>query len=168
MAAADQILKNLNLFADGYGYAGNVTEFQPPALKIKEEEYRAGGLDAPISIDMGMEKLECSFTLSSFNPAVFSLWGLFSSTKQFTARGAVQSYNGAVQPVTIAMTGNLRQIDPGAWKPGEKTENKFTVALLSYTFTLNGVVVHDIDILNMKRVINGVDQLAAQRAAIGI
>jgi len=30
------------------------------------------------------------------------------------------------------------------------------------------VRVHDIDVLNMKRIVNGVDRLAAQRAAIGL
>jgi phage tail tube protein FII len=30
------------------------------------------------------------------------------------------------------------------------------------------VVVHDIDVLNMTRVINGVDRLAAIRSAIGL
>ena len=52
-----KILKNFNLFIDGRGYAGKCDEVNPPKLNIKSEEYRAGGLDAPIPIDMGMEKL---------------------------------------------------------------------------------------------------------------
>ncbi|XHR29597.1 MAG: phage major tail tube protein [Chthoniobacteraceae bacterium] len=169
MSAADQILKNLNLFADGYGFAGNITDFTPPALKITEVAYNAGGLDTPINLDMGLQALTCSFSLSKFSPQVFKLWGLTdASGKQFTVRGAVESLNGTVEPIVIRMTGNLRQIEPGTWKPGAVLSAKFTVSLLAYTFEQNGTTIHDIDVLNMKRVINGVDQLSAVRTAIGI
>ena len=50
-------LRNFSLFVDGTGYAGKVTELTLPTLTIQNEEYRAGGLDAPIAIDMGMEAL---------------------------------------------------------------------------------------------------------------
>ncbi len=53
-----KILRNFNVFVDGRGYAGKIEEITLPKLTIKTEEYRAGGMDIPISIDMGMEKLE--------------------------------------------------------------------------------------------------------------
>ena len=58
-----KILKNFNLFVDGRGYAGRAEEVTPPKLTIKTEEIRNGGMDAPISVDLGMEKLECQFIL---------------------------------------------------------------------------------------------------------
>ena len=42
-----QILTNLNLYVDGRGFAGRVTEIQLPKLKRKTEEHRAGGMDGP-------------------------------------------------------------------------------------------------------------------------
>jgi phage tail tube protein FII len=42
------------------------------------------------------------------------------------------------------------------------------VPLVGYTYLLDEVVIHDIDVLNMKRIIGGVDRLAAQRKAIGL
>ena len=52
----NDILKNMSLFVDGRGYAGNVDELNLPKLALKTEEFRGGGMDAPIEIDMGMEK----------------------------------------------------------------------------------------------------------------
>ena len=68
-----KILKNFNLFVDGRGYAGRAEEVTPPKLTIKTEELRAGGMDAPISIDLGMEKLECGFSLVEYDPNLMQL-----------------------------------------------------------------------------------------------
>lgn len=42
------ILRNVNVFVDGRGYAGRAQEVTLPKLAVKTEEHRAGGLDAPI------------------------------------------------------------------------------------------------------------------------
>lgn len=68
-----RILKNLNLFVDGRGHAGHVDEVTLPKLTIKTEEHRAGGMDLPVELDMGMEKLEASIVLSDTNPDIFRL-----------------------------------------------------------------------------------------------
>ncbi|WP_410541965.1 phage major tail tube protein [Wolbachia endosymbiont (group A) of Portevinia maculata] len=62
-----KILKNFNVFVDGRGYAGKIDEITLPKLTIKTEEYRAGGMDIPINIDMGMEKLEADFTFAEYD-----------------------------------------------------------------------------------------------------
>lgn len=54
------ILKNFNVFVDGKGYAGKIDEITLPKLTIKTEEYHAGGVDIPISIDMGWKSLKLS------------------------------------------------------------------------------------------------------------
>ena len=169
MAVASQILKNFSLFVNGKGYAGQAEEIKTPTLNLKGEEYRAGGMDAPVFVELGQEKLEASFILTGYFPEVLSLWGVGpQAVIQFVARGAVESLDGTVQPVNVTMNGLIRQIEPAAWKAGEKSALTFSLELQSYTYTQNGTVVHDIDILNFKRVVNGVDRLASQRTAIGL
>ena len=62
-----QTLYNLNLFIDGVNFAGIATQVTPPKLKIKAEDYRGGGMDAPIKIDLGLEALEANFALSGIS-----------------------------------------------------------------------------------------------------
>lgn len=52
------VLKNMNLFVDGRGYAGRVDEIKLPKLTLKTEEHRAGGMDIPVELELGMDKLE--------------------------------------------------------------------------------------------------------------
>lgn len=167
MSAAANILKNFNLYVDGRGYAGNVDEVTLPNLAIVGEDYRAGGMDAPVELDMGMEKLESTFILSKFDADVDRL---FSSPGfiALTFRGAVESLDGTVRPVVVKMSGKIHAIETGAATPGTKVTKTYRVPLVRYSYTLDGVAVHDIDVLNMKRIIGGVDRLAEQRRAIGL
>lgn len=60
-----KILKNFNVFVDGRGHAGKIDEIMLPKLTIKTEEYRAGGMDIPINIDMGWRNLKQTLLLLS-------------------------------------------------------------------------------------------------------
>ena len=170
MAAAEKILKNFNLYVDGRGYAGNVSELTLPPLNLKLDEHRTGGMDAPISVDMGMEKLECSFSLSEHGSDVLRLFGVNSNGRgiALTARGSVESITGEKVPVVVNMEGTVTSIEDDAWQAGEKVMQKFTVQLVGYKYLYNGDLIHHIDIPNMIRIVNGVDQLAQTRANIGL
>lgn len=160
------VLKNFTLFVEAIGYAGVIDELQPPTLTLKTDEYRAGGMDAPVEIDMGMEKLEVSATLSALDPEAMALFGRGGTN--FTARGNLSSHGGDQTAVEIRMTGMIKAQEIGAWKPGEKATTKITANLTYYRYAQAGQVIHEIDIPNMKRVIDGTDQLATARANLGI
>lgn len=168
MAARD-VTKNINLFVDGRGYAGQVEEINPPKLTLKTEEFRAGGMDAPIELTMGLEKLEADFSLVSYDKDVLAMFGVAEGvTVPFVAREALESFDGTVTPVVYTMRGKIKEIDPGTKKPGEKPSLKISLALTYYKMQHGGTVVHEIDVQNMVRIVNGVDVLIAQRAALGI
>ena len=168
MAARD-VRKNLNLFVDGRGYAGQIDEFNPPKLALKTEEYRGGGMDAPIELTMGMEKLECDFSLISYDAEVLKLFGVAEGRLvPLVAREALESYDGTTTPVVHTMRGKIREIDPGTSKPGDKPSLKVSMALTYYKLEHGGATIIEVDVENMVRVINGTDTLAQQRAALGM
>ncbi|MDF1583901.1 MAG: phage major tail tube protein [Methyloprofundus sp.] len=163
------ILKNLTLFVDGYGYAGKVEEVTLPKLTMKTEEFRGGGMDAPIEIEMGLEKMEASFTLVSFSAEILKLWGLApGNDKPLTIKGSLLDEDGTEKPVAINLRGKLKELDAGTWKPGDMAKLKASVAVTYYKLTHNNVVLHEIDPVNMVRIIDGVDQLAQTRANLGL
>lgn len=168
MAARD-VLKNLNLFVDGRGYAGQIDEYNPPDLAIQVEDYRGGGMDAPVALDMGQEALETSFALIAYDADVLALWGVAEGQSvPFVARGALESYDGTVKAVVHTMRGKITNIAPGTWSPGQKPAMTITMRLDYFKQEHNGVILHEIDVVNMIRTINGVDRLAQQRAALGL
>jgi P2 family phage contractile tail tube protein len=169
MATASDILKNFNLFIDGKGYAGVIDELELPKIELKYEDFRAGGMDAPIKIEMGQEAMECSITLSGHNEEALILWGVEPGNLiPLVARGALESFGKSAVPVVVNMSGRVRGIEYGNWKAGEKSTIKLTIDVFTYKYTQNNKVLHEIDVLNMIRIINGKDRLAEQRAALGI
>lgn len=162
-------LRNFSLFVDGRGYAGRVTEMNTPAISIATEEFRAGGLDVPAEIDMGMEALELSFTLAEYDPDVLNQFGLIDQNAvRVTARGALMRNGENAVSIVMNATGHIKEYDPGAFEAGAITEAAFTMGLRYYRLEVAGGTVHEIDVENMTRVINGADQLTSIRAAMGI
>lgn len=169
MAAASDVIKNQNLYVDGRGYAGQLQEVNPPKLTLVMEDFRGGGMDAPVELTMGMEKLEADFTLISYDRNVLSLFGVAEgSTVPFVIREALESFDGTTTQVVHTMRGKIKSLDSGTHQPGKVAPLKVALALQYYKQTHGGLVIHEIDPLNMVRIINGTDVLAAQRAALGM
>ena len=169
MPAVENVLRNFTMFADGWGKMGNVEELTLPKLTLKTEEYRGGGMDVPVEIDLGLEKMEAEFTLTSFDDQVLSLFGLGpGNDRQFTFRGSLASEDGVKRGVVVRMFGLLSEIDPGNWKTGEKSELKGKIAVKVYKLHVGDRLIHHIDALNGIRIVNGVDVMADVRAHLGL
>ena len=169
MPVAQDIRKNLTLNVDGRGYAGQLESFSAPKLTLQTEDYRAGGMDAPIKLTMGMEGLEASFSMHSYNREQLALFGVQEGAfLPITVREVLESWDGTITPVVHVMRGKFTEIDPGESKPGELAPIAYSVALSYYRMTHGGRVIHEIDVENMVRTINGTDVLAGQRAALGL
>jgi uncharacterized protein len=168
MAARD-VLKNVNLFVSGKGCAGQVEELNPPKLTLKTEEFQAGGMFSPVELTMAMEKLETDFTLISQDGVLVSTFGIVEGAViPLTVRGHLESFDGTTSGVLMTMRVKIKEIDRGTWKPGEKASLKITCAVNYFKEARDGVTIVEIDVENMVYMQNGIDQLAAMRANLGM
>ena len=164
-----QTLYNFNLFVDGNSYAGVASQVTLPKLKVKTEDYRAGGMDAPVKMDMGLEALDAAFSMTGVAKDVLKFFGL-SDQNSFNGsfRGAFKNQKGEVVAAVATFRGLLQEVDMGDWKTGEKGETKYSVGCSYYKLEIDGRVMYEIDPLNMVMVVDGVDQAAAERSALGL
>lgn len=162
-----QALRAMSLFADGNRYVNEITEFSPPKIALQTEDYRGGGMDAPIEMETGMEKLEGSFKVSRFDKDLLRHFGL-APGKQITisVRGAYQD-DGKVIPVVHNMTGTWKEIDPGTAKSGSLAEISISISIKRYTLTIDGKEAIHVDIEALTRRINGEDVLSDIARIIG-
>jgi P2 family phage contractile tail tube protein len=158
------------LFNEGLAYVGEVKTLTLPTLTRKLEEYRGGGMSAPVSIDMGQEAMELSFTCGGPMRDVLRQYGATRVNGVYLRfAGAYQRDDSrAVDNIEVIVRGRHSEIEMGDQEVGEAGEFNVTSALAYYKLIWNGRTEIEIDPLNMVEMVGGVDRLAEQRAALGI
>ena len=163
-------LKNFATFVDGINFMGEMPEVTLPTLTRKMEEYRAGGMNGPIDLDMGQEKMEAELKGAGWIKGLMAKWGAGSHDALMVRfAGAIQADDSeAVQAVEVVMRGRLTEVDPGSAKAGELTERTYKFSLSYYKATIDGEVELEIDLVNLVENVHGEDRLSAVRAALGV
>jgi len=164
-----EVLSNCAGFIDGVSFAGEMPNLTLPKVVLKTEAYRGGGMAGEVEIPTGVEKLEAGFTTNGVRREALKFFGLSDRTAcSAVFRGSFKGLKGKVTPVIVTMRGGIKEVDMGDWKPGDKAETKHNMALTYYKLEVAGRVVYEIDMLGMVLVVDGVDQLADERSALGL
>lgn len=161
-----RVIKNFNIYIDGSGWAGRADAITLPAINFVTEDHRAGGMDAPKGLELGMEKLTTSMVLADWDPTVIGLLG--TDGVNITARAAAQRQGANPEAIIVNMRGMWQGFEFGEWRTGTKSTKTITADLDYFRYRQNEIEYAEIDVVNMIRVINGNDQLSAQRAALGM
>ena len=169
MNALPKVLRNFNVLLEGTSFAGIATEVTLPKLTIMEDEHRGGGHDAPVMIDRGMEKLELSFTMAEQHAAIFKRFGLRDGQGTSIVFRGAKVDDRTVESYVVEARGRLNLADPGSISSGNNAKNelKAGMSLRYIKISMKGATLVEIDVDNMKRVIDGSDQLAEIRDALG-
>lgn len=164
-----RILRNFNCFVNGIGYAGRVSEVEMPELKVKTEEYRGGGQDGNVELDVGIDTLTAKFTFGEYNSQILGLWGnLDGNAARIQLRGALQRDGETAVAMIVDMHGGFKTNTLGKWKAGDLSQNEAEMTIRYLKIQIGDDVPVEIDVDNMiRKNING-DQLISQRAAMGM
>ena len=159
-------IKNYVGFLDGTSYMGRTVEGKLPELKLKTSEYRGGGMDGSLDVPMGQEKMEAEVTFAEWNPEVFRAWG---NRKALVLRPGAQGENDfSADSFIFTMRGRFPGLSPDALKPTDDSNLKLMMAVDYLKIERNGEELIEIDVENMVRIVDGVDQLAELRSAMGV
>ncbi len=159
--------KFFNVFDQTKNFLNRAKSIELPKLVRKMEDYKGGGMDGDIQIDMGQEKMESTIVYVGKTDAA-NEWG--NDTHDGVYRRITAAYQdddtGAIDAVEWELRGRIIEIDEGNLEKGKMNEEKEKIAVSYYRKRVNGRVVTEIDIVNMICIVNGIDRLAAFRAAL--
>ncbi|WP_397377112.1 phage major tail tube protein [Pseudomonas sp.] len=165
-------LKNMNLFNDGVSYVGQCPSVTLPKLSRKLEDFRAGGMDGPVKVDLGHgdDGIQFDWTMGGWDLTLLRQYGMVKADGVMLRwAGSIQRDDtGEVSAVEVVARGRHEEIDFGDAKPGEDTEQKITTVCTYYKLSIDGNVEIEIDLLNFVFFVNGKDMLAEHRRAIGL
>lgn len=162
-------LKAFNTYVNGENEHGQVKEAKLPTIKRKLEDYQPGGFDAPVPVDLGGEVLEVEHTYGGWMTDLLAQMGGSLNSVQIRFQGALQREDSdEYDELRVTMRGRHEEVDLGNAKQGEDTEHKFKTKLTYYKVEINGRTIIEIDIMACKWIVNGVDQFAKRRRALGL
>ena len=165
-------LKMCNLFNGGNSYLGQTGEVTIPKLVRKFENWRGGGMNGNVKIDLGLgdDISEFTWKLGGIDSQILEQFGAVTvAANMLRFAGSYQRDDtGETEAVEIIVRGRHEEIDGGDSEPGEDTEHKVVTNCAYYKLTVNGKVEIEIDVLGFKEVVDGKDRLEAQRKAIGL
>lgn len=158
-------IRNFNAFVDGVSFMGIATTASMPDLKVMLEQHRGSGMDGSVGIDVGLEAMKASITFAEWSPSVLKLFGTQS---RLVLRPAAKGEDGEVDTIIVTVGGTVASNDYGDLKPGGDVPLKIEIDIRYFRFEHNGEVIYDIDLVAGKRIVNGVDQNAEMRTAMGL
>jgi len=163
-------LKLFNLFSDGTSYLGEVPEITLPKLSRKMEEYRAGSMTGPVSVDLGNEAISLEFTAGGLIVDALKKYGAkkHNAVQLRFAGGYQNDDTGAVDAVEVVVRGRYKEVDMGNAKAGDDTNQKYTMPCSYYKLTINNEVIYEFDFVAGVENIAGVSQNSDLLKAIGL
>lgn len=163
------ILKFMGVFVDGYGYAGVASAVKVPKIEVAAREFKAAGMSGPIDVRMNRlaNVLSAELTFEGFDPHIYETLDIGEgSTIPLTVKGSAEDGDGKTHAHKITMRGFAKVIDEGEWKEGEGVPLKLEVSLRYYKRERDGVVLYEVDPVNMVFKVKEKDLLAEHRANI--
>lgn len=149
-SAFDFVLQAFTAYVDGFGKAGSGEEVTLPKIKKKTEAFRGGGMLGERSVSLGYDKLQFMLSLNSFDPQVMTKGGLYVGNKSlsFSVRGYLDGDNNAQHTAICQMSGEVTELDAGAWQAGKKAMLKSTIDLYAAKLTIDNAEVYTLDFMN--------------------
>ena len=163
-------LKNFNLFQNGVSFMGMVPEVTLPKLSRKMEEYRAGGMTGPVSVDFGNEALSLEWSAGGLIGEALKQYGASShGAVQLRFAGAYQEDDdGTVAAVEVVVRGRYKEVDMGTAKMADDTTHKYTMPCSYYKLMIDGATIIELDFMSGIENIGGASTNDAIRKAIGL
>lgn len=118
-------LTNFNLFVEKKGYAGLVEEVTLPKVTHKMQDHRGGGMIGTIRYQMGIEPMEATFKLASYEPEPFRLMGFRQGGPLSLQFVGTQQYYGDILAMDATLRGMISEADLGTIKIGDNTTASF-------------------------------------------
>jgi uncharacterized protein len=163
-------LKDFNLFGNGNNWQGQIPTLTLPELARQTEEYRGGGMDGTVELDMGQQVITFQWTAAGMIAELFNNYGTsIHDAELLRFAGSYESdETGEITPVEIVVRGRHKTIAMGDAEAGGNNQIQTTTSCTYYKLTVAGTEIIEIDVPGMVFRVRGQDRLAERRRALGL
>lgn len=148
---------------------GECPTFQPPEINLMVEEYRGGGMDGSVDIPHGVEKIEFSFDVHTWESDVWERigYGFGAQATWIEFRGYMMSPDSTEHGVRIQTRSLVRAVRPSSIDAGGKSTTTVDLTAHYYHQIIDNDSILEIDIYSKIFKVRGVDRSAGARQILG-
>jgi len=169
------IIEAANLFCGSHDPSNSkhlsIQELKLPTLEADYQDHQPGGSRVGIEIEVGIKKLEPTFKLVGFDPALLIQFGLGSKVKNlYTAYGEIKDRRtGKSTELRAVMEGRLGKIEADAYKRGDLPATDYAInEITHYEVYFDGQEKIFWDFWTNAWRVNGTDENATTNAILRI
>ncbi|HML29492.1 MAG TPA: phage major tail tube protein, partial [Hyphomicrobium sp.] len=145
------LMRNATLWVNRISQIGQASEIGFPSLKRKMEKVFNAGMETEIEVPMGYEAPELGFKMTSFDPAVLTLFGLAIGVEtEYMATGALVDDDGTTHSAVAYFRGMLSELTPDAHKRGDVANVDYKMSFRYYKLEIDGQPIYEIDPFEIK------------------
>ncbi|WP_170000590.1 phage major tail tube protein [Campylobacter sp. RM9328] len=163
-----QVVQEANVYINGQGYLGVVKTLNIP--KIEQDMIEAKGALSGNFASGVIKPVEMEFKLNVLDKNMYLGYGLntWNNRIPFLFKASIfQAGKGEAQPFSMAVTGDIIEIDPGSFESGKELEITVKLAVHFLDINIDKIPMVLFDVENMICLIGGVDYLAKVRSNLG-
>jgi uncharacterized protein len=174
MAAIQALrLTNANIYNEGNSLAGRAEEMTLPAIKAKTSEHKALGMVMPINLPSGFEAMNGKIKWNAIYPDNIKDFGSPFTTKKLQVRANLETYDSsgrtAQTPLVAYVTVRFKDALPAiSLKQNDNAEQESEFECSYYRLEVGGEKLIEMDAFAQIFFVNGTDELAEYRAALGL
>jgi P2 family phage contractile tail tube protein len=166
-------LTDFRVYRSGTDDLKGIADLQLPSLEPLKDTVKGAGIlgeyESPTVGHFGSMKLTMNWrTITSDQISL-----LKGQNERFDCRGAFQDFDAAsgqrtTRQVRVVVQGPVMKVDPGKFEQGANSGGSSDIEAMYLKIDIDGRNVFELDKLNYKCVIDGVDVLASIRTALGL
>lgn len=164
--AYPRTIRNFNAFVDGLSYMGRVTKATLPELSLATSDFRGGGMDGSVAIDMGMEPMSAELEFKEWSREALVRIG--RRTRLVLRAGELGEEDFEAQALVFTIGGRVTRTSGGDLQGGQDNLLTLGWGVDHYRIERDGETLVEIDVERAVRIVDGVDQLRSIRRAMGI
>jgi hypothetical protein len=150
-----------------------IADIQLPSFEMMRDTVKGAGIAGEYESPTLGQVQSMKLTLNWHTVAKEQLLMLKQQAHRYDCRGAFQDYDSAsgtyvIRQVRVVVQGPTMKVDPGRFENGASTGGSNEVEVLYIKIDIDGTTYVEIDKLNYKHVVGGIDYLASTRTALGI
>ncbi|MFQ3396179.1 phage major tail tube protein [Enterobacter mori] len=136
------VYRGCTLLLNGFQLSDMVA-YTPPALRITKKLFRAGNMNAPVSVDTGTEELTATYKVPGMDYSAFLLFGAVPGVKaRLTVRRAYRGVMEGVMYLEEQVEGFISDISSDEHGADNRSDvgQVMTVSASYYSVTANGII----------------------------